>query len=237
MLKKKLPYIIAEVGSNHLGNQKLCFDSITQAKKSGADCVKFQMRNVKNLYRNSGSSNDASADLGTQYTLDLLSKFQLTDEQLFEVFDYCKEKEVLPLCTPWDQDSLQKLEGYGMPAYKVASADFTNYELLEALAKTGKPLICSTGMSSESEISSTVSFLKKKNAQVVLLHCNSTYPTPFKDVHLKYLSRLAKNTNMLVGYSGHERGWSVPIASIALGARVIEKHFTIDRGLEGFTIA
>jgi len=226
-------FIIAEIGNNHQGDIKLAKSLVDLAIKAGVDCVKFQMRNVKNLYRNSGSSNDASADLGTQYTLDLLSKFQLTDEQLFEVFDYCKEKEVLPLCTPWDQDSLQKLEGYGMPAYKVASADFTNYELLEALAKTGKPLICSTGMSSESEISSTVSFLKKKNAQVVLLHCNSTYPTPFKDVHLKYLSRLAKNTNMLVGYSGHERGWSVPIASIALGARVIEKHFTIDRGLEG----
>ena len=174
-----------------------------------------------------------SADLGAQYTLDLLEKFQLSDEELFDVFDYCKSKNVIPLCTPWDLDSLHKLENYGMPAFKVASADFTNFELLEALSKTGKPIICSTGMSTETEIQSTVSYLKKRNAQFILLHCNSTYPTPFKDVNLNYLKRLVNSTNALVGYSGHERGWSVPVASIALGAKVIEKHFTIDRALEG----
>ncbi len=226
-------FIIAEIGNNHQGDIQLAKKLVDLAIEAKVDCVKFQMRNMEKLYRNSGKSNDASADLGAQYTLDLLARFQLTDEDLFEVFDYSREKGILPLCTPWDIASLQKLESYGMPAYKVASADFTNYELLEALAKTGKPMICSTGMSTESEIYKTISFLKKNHAQFILLHCNSTYPTPFKDVNLNYLTRLAKISNVLVGYSGHERGWAVPIASIALGAKVIEKHFTIDRGLEG----
>lgn len=226
-------FIIAEIGNNHQGDVHLAKKLVDLAVEAEVDCVKFQMRNVSKLYRNSGSSTDESADLGAQYTLDLLAKFQLTDDELFEVFDYCKAKGTLPLCTPWDLDSLAKLESYGMPAYKVASADFTNYELLEALAKTGKPIICSTGMSTETEIQSTVAFLKKKNAQFILLHCNSTYPTPFKDVNLNYLKRLASSTNALIGYSGHERGWAVPVASVALGAKVIEKHFTIDRGLEG----
>jgi len=226
-------FIIAEIGNNHQGDIELAKRLVDLAIEAEVDCIKFQMRNVSKLYRNSGKSNDASADLGAQYTLDLLSKFQLSDKDLFEVFDYVISKGGLPLCTPWDLDSLQKLESYGMPAYKVASADFTNYELLAALAKTGKPIICSTGMSTESEIQSTVNFLKKRNAQLILLHCNSTYPTPFKDVNLKYLERLAETTNVIIGYSGHERGWSVPVAAVALGARVIEKHFTIDRNLEG----
>lgn len=226
-------FIIAEIGNNHQGDIETAKRLVDLAIDTNVDCVKFQMRNVSKLYRNSGLSDDASADLGAQYTLDLLSKFQLSDEELFEVFDYCKSKGIMPLCTPWDLDSLKKLEAYGMPAYKVASADFTNYELLSALALTGKPLICSTGMSNESEIQSTVAFLRKKNAKFVLLHCNSTYPTPFKDVNLNYLTRLASNKDVLVGYSGHERGWSVPVASIALGAKVIEKHFTLDRQQEG----
>lgn len=226
-------FIIAEIGNNHQGDLVLAKTLVDQAIDSKVDCVKFQMRNVAKMYKNEGKSDDASADLGAQYTLDLLAKFQLSDSELFEIFDYCKAKGSIPLCTPWDLDSLKKLENYGMPAYKVASADFTNYELLGALAKTGKPLICSTGMSNESEIQDTISFLRKKSVKFVLLHCNSTYPTPFKDVNLNYLNRLKENKDILVGYSGHERGWSVPIASIALGAKVIEKHFTVDRSLEG----
>lgn len=231
--EKSPSFIIAEIGNNHQGDIKLAKQLVDHAVAAGVDCAKFQMRNVKQLYKNEGNSNDASVDLGAQYTMDLLEKFQLSNEALYEVFDYCKEKNVLPLCTPWDHDSLAALEAYGMPAYKVASADFTNYELLEAIAKTGKPFLCSTGMSSESEIKSTVAFLDRLGADYVLLHCNSTYPTPYKDVNLKYLTRLKKITGKLVGYSGHERGICVPIASIALGACVIEKHLTVDQGLEG----
>ena len=122
---------------------------------------------------------------------------------------------------------------YGVEAYKVASADLTNHELLEAIAATGKPLIVSTGMSFEWEIEQAVRLLQSRGAQYVLLNCNSTYPTPFKDVQLRYMDRLAQIGGCLVGYSGHERGFAVPIAAVARGAKVIEKHITLDRAMEG----
>ena len=152
---------------------------------------------------------------------------------MIKIFDYCYEKAITPLCTPWDIMSLEFLESYGMEAYKVASADLTNLNLLDALVKTKKPLICSTGMSRESEILNLVDFLKVKGAEFILLHCNSTYPTPLKDVNLAYLENLKKISGRIVGYSGHERGITVPIAAVALGAKVIEKHFTLDKNLEG----
>jgi len=231
--EKSPSFIIAEIGNNHQGCIALAKELVDHAINAGVDCVKFQMRNMKVLYKNSGSIEDASADLGTQYTLDLLSKFQLQSDELIEVFGYAKSKGVLPLCTPWDLESLKLLENYGMLAYKIASADFTNFELLEEVVKTGKPFFCSTGMSSEPEIKETVSFLDSLGANYVLLHCNSTYPTPFKDVNLKYLKRLKEISGHLVGYSGHERGIFIPLASVALGACVIEKHLTVNKAYEG----
>jgi len=231
--EKSPSFIIAEIGNNHQGDIKLAKELVDHAVDANVNCVKFQMRSMDKLYKNSGDVNDDSADLGAQYTLDLLSRFQLTNQELIEIFDYAKSKAIMPLCTPWDLDSLIVLESYGMEAYKVASADFTNFELLEAIANTGKPFFCSTGMSSEGEIKQTVKFLDSLGSNYVLLHCNSTYPTPFKDVNLKYITRLKKITGQLVGYSGHERGICVPIASIALGACVIEKHLTVDKSLEG----
>ncbi|WP_066117248.1 N-acetylneuraminate synthase family protein [Geminocystis sp. NIES-3709] len=226
-------FIIAEIGNNHNGSLDLAKQLIDQAIAAGADCAKFQMRDLKSLYRNSGNANDASEDLGSQYTLDLLSRFQLSSEELFKAFDYCYSKGILPLCTPWDLESLTLLENYGMKGYKVASADLTNHDLLTALAKTGKPLLCSTGMATEKEISESVKLLKELGAMYVLLHCNSTYPAPFKDVNLNYLERLKEIGDCPVGYSGHERGINVAIASIAKGAKVIEKHFTLDKTMEG----
>lgn len=225
-------FIIAEIGNNHNGDIELAKKLVDLAIDAKADCVKFQMRDLGQLYKG-GEGKDKSADLGTQYTHDLLSRFQLSNDELIEVFDYCKSKGLTPMCTPWDLNSLGVLESYGMEAYKVASADFTNHEMLEALAATGKPLICSTGMCTESEIKKSVDFLKSLGAQFVILHCNSTYPTPFKDVNLAYVKRLRDITGGVVGYSGHERGISVPIAAIALGVKVIEKHFTIDKSMEG----
>jgi sialic acid synthase SpsE/sugar phosphate isomerase/epimerase len=226
-------FLIAEIGNNHNGSLDTAKRLIDEAVAAGANCAKFQMRSMARLYRNAGDANDASADLGAQYTLDLLSRFQLSPEQMFQAFDYCKEKGFLPLCTPWDHESLAQLEGYGMLAYKLASADLTNHDLLEAMARTGKPLICSTGMSNESEIVEAVKLLKRHNAPFVLLHCNSTYPAPFKDIHLEYIDRLRQIGDCVVGYSGHERGLSVAIAAVARGAKVIEKHFTLDRSWEG----
>jgi sialic acid synthase SpsE/sugar phosphate isomerase/epimerase len=226
-------FVIAEIGINHNGSLDLAKRLIDDAVEAGADCAKFQMRHLESLYSNAGNADDARENLGSQYTLDLLSRFQLSTEQMFEAFDYCTARGILPLCTPWDLTSLDALERYGMQGYKVASADMTNHELLKALIKTRKPLICSTGMSDESEIVQSARLLKQHGAQYVLLQCNSTYPAPFKDVHLRYMKRLQEIGDCPVGYSGHERGIHVPVAAVALGGRVIEKHITVDREMEG----
>ena len=226
-------FVIAEIGNNHNGKLDIALKLIDAAYQAGANCAKFQMRDMSQLYRNAGDSNDMAIDLGTQYTLDLLERFQLNDEELFRCFEYAASKGLVPLCTPWDETSLNKLNRWGMEGFKVASADFTNHALLSSIAATGKPLICSTGMATEAEIRSGIRHLQKEGASYVLLHCNSTYPTPFKDVNLKYLERLRELAEAPVGYSGHERGIEIPIAATALGAVVIEKHITLDRGMEG----
>ena len=225
-------FIIAEIGNNHQGDISIAKKLVDSAVDAGVDCVKFQMRDIDQLYRDITDSN-TSEDLGSEYTLDLLSKFQLSDDEFIEVFDYCAEKRITAICTPWDISSFKKLEEYGMPAYKIASADLTNLELLSEVAKSGKLIICSTGMSQETEIVSAIDYLNKVGAQYIFLHCNSTYPTPYKDVNLNYLSKLKKNTGSIVGYSGHERGTVVPIVAVALGAKVIEKHLTLDKEQEG----
>lgn len=226
-------FIIAEIGNNHNGSLDLAKKLIDEAVAAGANCAKFQLRSLKSLYRNAGNANDASEDLGSQYTLDLLSRFQLAPEEMLTAFDYCREQGILPLCTPWDIDSLAVLEAYGMAAYKVASADLTNHDLLTALAKTGKPLICSTGMSTEAEIAESARLLQRLGVPYILLHCNSTYPAPFKDVNLNYIERLKELGDCPIGYSGHERDIHVAIAAVAKGAKVIEKHFTLDKSMEG----
>ena len=225
--------VIAEIGNNHNGDMALARLHVDLAAAAGANCAKFQMRHMPSLYRTTGQADAADEDLGAQYVMDLLAKVQLSDAQLFEMFDYCTQKGILPLCTPWDLSSLEALERYGMVAYKVASADLTNHELLEAMASTGKPLLVSTGMSEEDEIVEAVALLKANGAPFALLHCNSTYPAPFHDLNLHYLERLKEIGGVPVGYSGHERGYHAVLAAVALGARVVEKHLTVDRGLEG----
>ncbi|MCI5197146.1 MAG: CBS domain-containing protein [Candidatus Electrothrix sp. AW5] len=226
-------FIIAEIGNNHNGDIALAKKLVDKAIWAGADCVKFQMRHLDGLYYNAGNANDASEDLGSQYILDLLSKFQLKNNELVKIFNYCRQRGVIPLCTPWDTDSVQFLEQYGIEAYKVASADLTNHDLLLEIAATGKPMICSTGMSSEGEIRAAVDLLHRQGAKFALLHCNSTYPAPFKDINLRYLKRLQKVSSFPIGYSGHERGSNIAVAAVALGAKIIEKHFTLDRSMEG----
>jgi len=230
---KARTFIIAEIGNNHNGDINLAKRLVDEAILAGADCVKFQMRDMSSLYK-SDENHNLSSDLGDQYTRDLLDRFQLSNEELLEVFRYSEENGILALCTPWDMASLNVLESFGMKAYKVASADLTNFDMLAAIAETKKPMICSTGMSSEEEIVSAISFLEKSHAQFILLHCNSTYPTPNRDVNLRYLKHLQSiNKGRIVGYSGHERGFLAPVVSVALGAKVIEKHFTLDKEMEG----
>lgn len=224
-------FVIAEIGNNHNGNFDRAIEMVDQAVKAGADCVKFQMRHLDEVYRQRTLRKDGE-DLGTEYVLDLLRRFELTVPQHKQLADYCSKKGVLYLCTPWDKRSVDVLEQMSVEAYKVASADLTNLPLLEKLCSTGKPLILSTGMSTPTEVQITVDFLNKKQAKFVLLHCNSTYPAPLHDIHLRWLEKL-RLMHPLVGYSGHERGIAVTLASVGLGACLVERHFTLDRTAEG----
>lgn len=223
--------LIAEIGNNHNGDVDRAIDLIDRAKAVGADCAKFQMRHLDEVYRKR-TLRRAGEDLGTEYVLDLLERFELPVDAQRRLSQYCRQKGILYLCTPWDSRSVAVLESFEVPAYKVASADLTNLPLLDVLAATKKPLILSTGMSRPDEVKITVDFLNRRSAQFVLLHCNSTYPAPVQDINLKWMDMLRK-LHPYIGYSGHERGIAISIAAVALGAMVIERHFTQDRSMEG----
>lgn len=225
--------IIAEIGNNHQGDVALAKQLVDLAKQSGADAVKFQLRDLTSLYRQGDVSSSAGEDLGAQYTMNLLAKFSLTPEQMTQVLDHCAQVDIDAFCTPWDEPSLRVLADYGVPALKIASADLTNHALLRACAAEHLPMLVSTGMSTEDEIAASVEVMRRAGAQFALLQVQSTYPAPFKDVNLRYMDRLAELGNCPVGYSGHERGIHVPVAAVARGAHIIEKHFTIDKTLEG----
>jgi N-acetylneuraminate synthase len=224
-------YVIAEIGNNHNGSFERAIEMIDQAADMGADCAKFQMRHLEEVYRQRSLSKDGE-DLGTEYVVDLLRRFELPVADHARLAQHCRQRGISYLCTPWDARSVAELEALGVSAYKVASADLTNMPLLDRLARTGKPLILSTGMSRREEVVTTVQFLQARAAVFAVLHCNSTYPAPLHDINLRWMEQLRK-IHPLVGYSGHERGIAVSLAAVALGAVVIERHFTIDRMMEG----
>ena len=151
IIGKEKTFIIAEIGNNHNGNLNNAIKLIDQCKEIGVDAVKFQMRDLNSLYRKK-SLKKSGEDLGTEYILDLLRRFELKTEEHFKIYNYCKRNNLIYICTPWDVKSLDKLQRFGVKSYKVASADLTNMPLLYELALTKKPLIISTGMSLEIEI-------------------------------------------------------------------------------------
>lgn len=227
----KSVYVIAEIGNNHNGCFDRAIELVDAAKSAGADCAKFQMRELSEVYR-SNSLKKTGEDLGSEYILDLLAKFELDLSQHKRLKTYCEVNGLEYLCTPWDLQSLKKLENLNVSAYKLASADLTNLQLVEGIARTQKPIIVSTGMSTIDEIKITTTLLDKYQSNYALLHCNSTYPAPIHDINLRLMERL-KEIHPLVGYSGHERGINVTIGAVALGAKIVERHLTLDRLMEG----
>lgn len=223
--------LIAEIGNNHNGSIQRAFKLIDLAKKAGVKCVKFQMRNLEELYT-SRSLKKIQDDLSSEYVIDLLKKFELSTEEHFKVYKYCNENNLEYICTPWDQKSLSVLKDFKVNAYKLASADLTNIPLIKKLTETKKPLLISTGMSTRKEIIKTAKLLKLKKTKFMLLHCNSTYPAPYEDINLNWMSEL-KKIHDHIGYSGHERGIYISVAAFALGAEIIEKHFTLNRNMDG----
>lgn len=225
-------YIIAEIGVNHNGILQYAFDLIDAAVKAGVDAVKFQKRNLEDLYPEKYLKDANVGEKNLNYLLPILQRVELTNDDYYRLVDYCQEKEVTFLCSAFDASSADFLDSLGVPAFKVASADMINLPLLEHLINKKKPLIVSTGMSRIEEVERTVNFLKDREAKFALLHCNSTYPAAFEDVNLRFMDRL-REFDVPVGYSGHERGIAVSTVASALGASIIERHITLDRTMDG----
>lgn len=229
-------FVIAEAGVNHNGSLKLAKKLVDAAKDAGADCVKFQTFVAKNIV----SKHAVKAEYQKQQTQaeesqqDMLKKLELSFDEFVELNAYCKNKDIEFMSTAFDFDSIIFLNDLKMNTWKIPSGDITNLPYLMKIAKLHKPVILSTGMSTLDDIRSAVSVLKDNGAgKLTILHCTTEYPTPFNDVNLKAMLTIKEEFGVEVGYSDHTPGIEVPIAATALGATVIEKHFTLDRNMEG----
>lgn len=226
-------FIIAEAGVNHNGSIARAKQLIDAAKIAGADAVKFQKRDLGEIYQKKVLDNPNDSEQKYQVMIPMLKEFELSNEQFIELEKYAKAKGIMFLVNPWDIKSADKLEElFDIPFYKIGSPDLTNSELLEHIAGFGKPMVLSTGMSTTDEIKETVKLLEDKKVNFALLHCNSTYPAPFDKINLRFMEKL-REFGVPVGYSGHERGISVAMGAVAMGASIIERHLTTDKTLEG----
>lgn len=228
-------YIIAEAGVNHNGSFDLACRLVDAAKEAGVDCIKFQTFKSENLVsRTAQKAEYQKATTGDSSQQNMLKKLELSFADFSRLKEYCERKEICFLSTPFDFDSIDFLNSIEMPFWKVPSGEVTNLPYLLALAKTGKPVVMSTGMCTLQEIREAIDVLKANGTkEIKLLHCNTEYPTPFEDVNLKAMQTMHSEFQLEVGYSDHTKGIEVPIAAVALGATIIEKHFTLDRNMEG----
>ena len=234
--KKQPTFIIAEAGVNHNGSLKVAFKLIDLAKKAGADAVKFQTfdtksSTVKNL-KKAEYQKVNKKDSESQYNM--LKKLELSYEDHIKIRNYCKNKKIIFFSTPSDIQSVNLLKKLNVPCYKISSVDLNNYELIEEVCKTGKPIIISTGMSNIRDVLRTKKkILSYNNKKIVFLHCVSSYPTKNKDLNLNSIKFLKKKIKSLVGFSDHSIGDMGAILSIACGASVIEKHITLSKKMNG----
>ena len=231
--------IIAEAGVNHNGDIKIAKRLIDVASDAGVDYVKFQTFKAEKIVspiakkceyqsKNIGDNDDF------QYSM--LKKLELSDQDHMELISYCKKKDIKFLSTAFDTDGVKYLDELGLDLFKIPSGEITNFPYLRAIAQVGKPVILSTGMSTINEISDAFDVFKKyglDSKDITILHCNTEYPTPMNDVNLKAMLTIEDKFKVNVGYSDHTLGIEVPIAAVAMGASVIEKHFTLDSTLPG----
>lgn len=230
--------IIAEAGVNHNGSMKNAFKLIDTAVEAGVDIVKFQSFKAEKIV----SKQAVKADYQQQTTnkaesqFDMLKKLELSEKDHDELLAYCDQKKIQFLSTPFDEESIVLLKTKGINIGKIPSGEITNLPYLQAMAKAFPEIILSTGMSDMQEIKEALLVLKDAGAQtenITILHCNTEYPTPMQDVNLKAMNHIRRELDITIGYSDHTLGIEVPIAAVALGATVIEKHFTLDRNMEG----
>lgn len=235
--KVKHTLIIAEAGVNHNGSIDMAKQLIEAAAVAGVDYVKFQTFKAEELVTKDAKQAEyqqRNAADDSQYTM--LKKLELTPRQHEELIAYCNEKEVKFLSTAFDMESVEYLHLLHLGLWKIPSGEITNYPYLRKIAQYGEPVILSTGMCELDDVKDAVDVLCKYGLikeQITILHCNTEYPTPMQDVNLKAMLQLRDNLGVSIGYSDHTKGIEVPIAAVALGAEVIEKHFTLDRNLPG----
>ena len=228
--------IIAEAGVNHNGSLALAEEMVRKAKEAGVDYVKFQTfipGQVVSKFADKADYQKETTGAG-QSQLQMLEKLALSYDDFVELNDFCKEIGIGFISTPFDLESIDFLETLDMDFWKIPSGEITNLPYLEKVAKTGRDIIISTGMCEMPEIHAALEVLEKNGAgKITILHCNTQYPTPFGDVNLKAMLHISRETGKAVGYSDHTLGTEIPIAAVALGATVIEKHFTLDKTMEG----
>ena len=228
--------IIAEAGVNHNGDFELAKKLIDKAVEGGADIVKFQTCKAENVIsRYADKAEYQKVTTGeADSQLEMVRKLMLTYEEYGKLKEYCDEKGIEFLSTAFDLPSVDYLHSSGMRRWKIPSGEITNLPLLIKIAKLHEPIIMSTGMSELSEVANAVKVLKENGAQdITLLHCTTEYPAPYEDVNLKAMDTMREAFGLPVGYSDHTKGLEIPVAAVAMGACVIEKHFTLDRNMEG----
>lgn len=229
-------FIIAEAGDNHNGNLANALKLVDQAAKAGADCVKFQTFVTEEVIsRYAEMAEYQKQNTGkTESQFDMVKKLELSFDEFRKIQAHCQKRGILFLSTPFDLPSIAFLNEMDMPFFKIPSGEITNYPYLKAIAETHKDVVLSTGMCTMEEIREAIALLEGNGAGLIrLLHCNTEYPTPFEDVNLKAMETMRAAFGKEVGYSDHTLGIEVPIAAAAMGAVVIEKHFTLDRNMEG----
>ena len=228
--------IIAEAGVNHNGDIVTAKKMVEVAQKAGVDYIKFQTFMPEKLvsrYAEKAEYQKETTD-AAESQLDMLRKLSLSEDEFVSLKKYCNEVGIGFISTPFDLESIDFLEKLDIDFWKIPSGEITNLPYLEKIATTKRKVILSTGMSDVQEIKDAVKVLENNGApEIVLLHCNTQYPTPFEDVNLSAMETIARETNKEVGYSDHTKGIEVPIAAVAMGACVIEKHFTLDKNMDG----
>lgn len=231
-------FIIAEAGVNHNGNINTAKELIDVAVEAGADCVKFQTFKAEKIVTKSASraayqeTNTGNKD--SQF--EMLKRLELTENMHHDLIEHCKKKNIIFLSTPFDLESIDLLKQLGIIIGKIPSGEITNLPYLQKMATSFSQLILSTGMATIKEINAALQVLQQSGAeknQITVLHCNTEYPTPMKDVHLLAMLHIKEEFDVKVGYSDHTLGIEVPVAAVALGATVVEKHFTLDKSMEG----
>lgn len=228
--------IIAEAGVNHNGSLELAKKMADVAKQAGADIVKYQTAVPELVISRFAPKAEYQKETtgAAESQLEMVKKIHFGFEEHRQLKEYCDSIGILYLSTPFDMDSIDFLAQMDMPVWKIPSGEITNLPYLEKVARLGKPLIMSTGMSELSEVKQALDVLYKNGAKdVTILHCNTEYPTPLKDANVRAMLDIKKHFGTAVGYSDHTLGMEAPLAAVALGASVIEKHFTLDKTMEG----